>query len=210
MVSMHMTRATICAKADDDLGSVARTMSEQSVRAMPVLEDGRLVGIVSRSDVLHALPSDVHPFSAEFQAGGTSARRVEQVMSRQVVTVRPDDSVDMAVTLMDEQRLSCVVVTRGRLVVGVLSRSDILRVFRQLLCHEHATRLALIVPAGLDVVGAAVQTGALLAYAEHEHHTDRMVALALRAEEAQIDGLQESLQAAGARLLHRSAAATAS
>ena len=102
---------TICSRlADEDLAGVARVMAEHSIRAVPVVEDDKLVGLLSRSDLLHALPSDVHPFSVEFQAGKQVGVRVAQAMSRDVVTVRPDDPVDVAVAEMDERRLSCVVV----------------------------------------------------------------------------------------------------
>jgi len=210
LVSMYMTRSPVCVAPDEDLAGVARVMAERSIRAVPVVEDDKLVGLLSRSDLLHALPADVHPFSVEFQAGKQVGVRVAQAMSRDVVTVRPDDPVDVAVAEMDERRLSCVVVVRRDEVVGVLSRSDILRAFRRLVFHEHATRLSLVVPEGVEVAGASTRAGEVLSYAEQRHHSGRLVTVALCAEEREVDALLSSLQDAGARLLHRSAPVAAS
>ncbi len=53
-VQMLMTREVITAVPDDDLMSVAHTMTERRFRHLPVLEDGRLIGIISIGDVLKA------------------------------------------------------------------------------------------------------------------------------------------------------------
>ena len=105
LVSMYMTRSPVCVAPDEDLAGVARVMAERSIRAVPVVEDDKLVGLLSRSDLLHALPADVHPFSVEFQAGKQVGVRVAQAMSRDVVTVRPDEPVDVAVAIVVAHRI---------------------------------------------------------------------------------------------------------
>jgi acetoin utilization protein AcuB len=111
----------------------ARALLERyRINQLPVMVDGRLVGIVTDRDLRDAFPSVI-----EF---GPAARRrrervpvgqilIEDVMSNNVVTRSPDDSVEEAAVLMRRERIGAVpVVEHGRLV-GILTRSDLLDAF---------------------------------------------------------------------------------
>jgi CBS domain-containing protein len=203
LVSLYMSPEPVTVGPRDDLAVAARLMARRSIRTVPVVDEGRLVGILSRSDLLHALPLDVHPFSAELQAGRALGVRVADVMAQGVKTVRPDDPIEHAVAMLDEHRLSCLVVERDGEVVGVLSRSDILHAFRRMVFRDGAARFSLLVAAGVDVVALAARRGVVVAYAEHEHDAGRLVTLAFDAPAAEVDALLAELHGLGARVLHR-------
>jgi len=111
----------------------ARALLERfRINQLPVLVDGRLVGIVTDRDVRDAYPSVV-------ETGPHAHRRrrrtpvdeiyVEDVMAMNVVTLPPDETIDEAARLMRRERIGAVpVVERGR-VVGIVTRSDVLDAF---------------------------------------------------------------------------------
>lgn len=204
-MSLYMSGDPLTVAPDADLGVAARTMAEKGVRCLPVVAAGSLVGVLSRTDLLRTLPADVQPFSPELLAGPGLGVKVQDAMTADVVTIAPGDGIERAVALLDERRLSCLVVVRDGEVVGVLSRSDILRAFRRLVFDEGATRLSMVVPVGVDVVARAAGRGKVFSYAEHEHDAGRLVLVSLCASVADVDALQEELLREGARLLHRAA-----
>lgn len=207
LVSLYMSREPLTVAATDDLATAVRHMAQRGVRCLPVLDGQRLVGVLSRTDVLRTLPSDLQPFSVEVLAGRDLGVPVRDAMARDVVTIAPGDGIEQAAATLDERRLSSLVVTLGGEVVGVLSRSDILRAFRRLVFDERATRLSLVVPPGVDVVGRAALRGEVCSYAEHEHDAGRLVLVGVCAASHGVDALQAELQREGARVLHRASPA---
>lgn len=106
----------------------ARGLCERHrVNQLPVVTDDRLVGIVTDRDLRDAFPSiaeeAAHPKAAH---GITAAMRVEDIMTRAVVTVAEDDPIDQAATIMRRERIGALPVLRGNRIVGILARSDLL------------------------------------------------------------------------------------
>ena len=112
-----MTTDVVTARAIEPIDSVAERLVELRHKSLPVVDDQhRLVGIVSEADILGKEPL----------SGRTNGRSVGSVMTKEVVTVSPDDPVSSARLLVAEHGLRMVpVVEQGR-VVGVLSRSDLI------------------------------------------------------------------------------------
>ncbi len=109
----------------------AAVMAQARVRHLPVVDEARrLVGIVTDRDLRHRL---FHP--AVFPEVGTvpvqtllGAVRVREIMSRPVVTARPDDDLEAAARLMLEDKVgSLVVVDEAERVVGIVTETDLLR-----------------------------------------------------------------------------------
>jgi len=111
---------------------------ETNQRALPVLDDDRLVGIISEGYFLHRVELGIDaPTRTWLQsllgsaASGVYRRRVNaltvaQVMSRNPVCVADDASVDEVVALMDRRGVSQLPVTCGGVLVGMISRAELL------------------------------------------------------------------------------------
>lgn len=116
----------------------ASLLLETNQRALPVLDDGRLVGIISEGDFLHRVELGVSaPARSWLQSllgsarGGVHRRRISaltvaHVMSRNPVCVAEDASVDEVVALMDQRSVSQLPVTCGGILVGMISRAELL------------------------------------------------------------------------------------
>ena len=95
-------------------------------RHVPVLNrSGRIVGILSDRDVLRETKNH---FIAPLDNSASSALQVQHVMTRQVLTAHPDTSIRDIARVFFEERIGAVpIVDRGETLVGIVTRSDILR-----------------------------------------------------------------------------------
>jgi len=99
------------------LDEVVKAFSRSHHRGFPVVKNARLVGIVTQSD-LAKIPAQ----------GLTGDRPVSEIMTTQpVVTVRPTDHLSDVVYRLNRYQLSRLPVTEGRKLVGIITRSDIIR-----------------------------------------------------------------------------------
>jgi len=121
----------------------ARLMAENRIGALPVLEGEKLVGIVTEGDLIMQevkieFPTYIHlldgfimypPSTAKFESELKKAvgATVGDVMSSEPVTVQADTSIEDLATLMVEREVSRVPVLEGEKLVGIVSKSDIVR-----------------------------------------------------------------------------------
>lgn len=104
-----------------------RLMKECAVRRLPVVENGQLVGIVTLDDVREAAPQHTCALSI-YELNYLLARlTVEQIMTRDPLTVAPDFSVEAAARLMLEHQVGGLPVMDGDRLVGIITESDIFR-----------------------------------------------------------------------------------
>lgn len=112
---------------DATLGDAVGVMARHQIRHIPIVDEGRVVGIISDRDVKMALgPDAVHLELAEIdprQANGQLA----WFMTDGAVTVHADASLAEAGALLVERRIGALPVMEGKHLVGVLSVVDVLR-----------------------------------------------------------------------------------
>ena len=130
LVKDWMSKDPVTINDDTSMMKAIHLMKQNRFRRLPVLQEGRLVGIVSDRDLKEASPSkattlDVHELYyllAELQ--------VKDIMTRDPVTVSPEDTVERAAQLMLENTISGLpVVDDQGGVVGILTQSDVFRAF---------------------------------------------------------------------------------
>jgi acetoin utilization protein AcuB len=135
LVREHMTPNPIGVDEEVSILEAAKLMKERGVRRFPVLRGDQLIGIVTDRDLRSAAPSEVISFDAEERQLMPELHemlanvKIKDVMSRNVVTVGPDQTIVAAAQLMLEHRISGTPVadSQGRLL-GIITETDIFKV----------------------------------------------------------------------------------
>src|SRR4051794_16059457 len=114
-----MAKTISTAEAADTIGDVAKLMKKEDAGFIPVVEDGRLVGVVTDRDiVLRCIAEGENPIDVP----------VRRVMSTNVATVQPGDDLEQAAQKMDREEIRrLAVVEDGGRVVGVLSHGNLVQ-----------------------------------------------------------------------------------
>jgi CBS domain-containing protein len=125
-----MSSPVITVSPDTRLKEVAELLVGHGISAVPVVEDGELVGIVSEADLV---PLELAPDPRAHLAPAADPpvdvpRVAAEVMTRAVVALHEDADAAEAGRLMLERRIRSVPVVRGRRVVGIVARRDLLEV----------------------------------------------------------------------------------
>ena len=113
-------------------------MQQRKIRHLPVLQDGRLVGMISDRDIRLVLPSPATSLTVWEIRHLLDKLTVGEAMTYFVMTIAPDCPVTEAVGRMLGHKVGALPVVEDDQVVGILTRTDILRAFRRL----HAELLA--------------------------------------------------------------------
>jgi len=127
-----MKKNVVRISADDTLWIVKEIMDLGSVRHIPVVDRGTLVGVVSQRDLLRASLSNIIGISAEEQKIFLEGVRISEVMSAPPRTIGPDEGIQTAARVMAENKIGCLPVIDGREIVGILTETDVLQFFATL------------------------------------------------------------------------------
>ena len=103
---------------EQSLETAHRMMQEHNIRHLPVLEAGKLVGLLSQRDLY--LTEALEPLD-------TKTVRVEQAMSQDTYVVGHDELLEVVSATMAERKLGCAIVVDRAKVVGVFTTVDALR-----------------------------------------------------------------------------------
>ena len=114
---------------------VLSIIGEADVRHVPIVEDERLVGIISDRDLRGLMPGTLDRMEHPERAERLLSEPISQLMSADVISVEPDAELAEAVDLMIEHKVGAlpVVEPRSGKLVGIVSYVDVLRVARDLL-----------------------------------------------------------------------------
>lgn len=134
LVRERMSRHPITITPDTSLNDALRIMREEKVRRLPVLDKkGKLVGIVLEKDLLYASPSPATSLSVYEMNYLISKIKVSDLMTRDVITICEDCPLEEAARVMVDNHISGLPVMRGDVLVGMITESDLFKVFLELL-----------------------------------------------------------------------------
>jgi len=139
-----MTRDVHCVTAAMPIQELARSFAEKQVSGFPVLDDdGRLAGVVTESDLIHQnqrlhIPTAVALFDSVIVLGSSkrleeeirqmSATRVDEIMSRDPVTVTGETPLEDVARLMAERHVHTLpVLDEEGSLIGIIGKRDVIR-----------------------------------------------------------------------------------
>jgi acetoin utilization protein AcuB len=128
IVQSIMTAKVVTVELDDTLATVKDIFDNLHFHHLVVVEEGKLFGVISDRDLLKALSPNLGTSTESPKDLATLNKRVHQIMSRDPISLKPQDSVLDAVKIFDTHRISCIPIidAEGR-PVGIVSWRDILR-----------------------------------------------------------------------------------
>lgn len=123
-----MSSPPITAPPALSLPDAAHLMKSRGIRRLPVVDDGKLIGIVTDRNLREALPSKVSTLSPWEATTRLAAIKLTDVMRRSVLTTSADeDARDAAHTMLQHKIGALPVIDAAGEVVGMLTISDVLR-----------------------------------------------------------------------------------
>ena len=122
-----MTTGMTTVDRDDDLRLVDDIMAAGHIRHVPVVEDNRVVGVVSLRDVFSAQMLSTKGIGDRTQRSFLHTLLVNDVMTQSVTTISPDASVSEAAMLMIDEAIGCLPVVRDGALEGIVTKTDLLR-----------------------------------------------------------------------------------
>lgn len=124
-----MTSAPITVVPSTTVVDAKALMARSHIRHLLVVEDGLLLGIVTDRDIRLNLPSPATSLSVWELSYLLARLTVDQIMTKAVITVRPDHDARAAARLILEHKIGGLPVLDGRRLVGIVTETDLVRAF---------------------------------------------------------------------------------
>lgn len=137
LVRGRMTRDVVTVEPSTTIAEALDLARSHEIRHLPVVDGTRLVGVVTDRDLRLALGADGSPGEAT----------VTDIMTSPAVISPPDTPVEVAAQMLIENRIGCLPVVEDEALVGILTESDLLRAFVELMVgRERHSRLEILAP----------------------------------------------------------------
>ncbi len=148
LVKERMSRNPITIRPDTPVTEAQALMKREKIHHLPVLDrDGRLAGIVTEKDLLYASPSPATTLSVYEMTSLLAKLTVDKVMSAKPLTVAEDVPLEEAARIMADRSIGGLPVMRGATLVGIITESDLFRVFIELFgARQKGVRISMVLP----------------------------------------------------------------
>jgi len=120
-----MTSNVVTIPSSTPVLEAERILEFHRFERLPVVDKGKLVGIVTKDDLLKASPSPATSLSRGELLYLLAKLTVKEIMKKKVVTVSPDTTVEQATAIAQANRVGCLPVVKNDRVVGILTTNDI-------------------------------------------------------------------------------------
>ena len=128
LIKDYMTSPVISISPDVGLSEARKIMIDRKIRRLPVVEGGKLVGIISFTDVLEAKPNSVLPMSFWEWSQQVANMVVRDIMVTEVFSISQNATIADAARMMLEHCFSGIPVTVNGKLIGMITESDIFRI----------------------------------------------------------------------------------
>lgn len=204
----RMTKNPMTVTADTKVDEVAHLMKKHNFRRLPVVDDGKLVGFLSDSDLMRVAPSPATTLS-RYEINSLLAKIcVRDIMKKDVVSVNVDATIEEAALIMYKNKIGGMpVVSNMGAVVGVITETDIFKTFVDVMgLADGKTRITLEVTNKIGVVKdiaeifgqAGVSIDSLITCKKEDNKYE----IVIRGDITNIDDIKAKLEAKGYKVIH--------
>lgn len=145
LVKNCMTTNPVTITPEMPVAEALSFMRQHNVRRLPILNKKRkLVGIISEKDLLYASPSPATSLSVYEVGYLLSKLKVEEIMTKNVVTVAPDAPLEEAARIMADSKIGGLPVMDGDRLVGIITETDVFKTILEMMgARQTGVRLTL-------------------------------------------------------------------
>lgn len=130
LVKDWMSEHIITLDENTSIMKAIQILKEHKIRRIPVTRENKLVGIVTDRDIKEVTPSKITSFEVHELYYLLSELKLKDIMTKDPLTVYPEDTVEYAAVLMLENKISGLpVINKDRNVVGIITQTDIFKLF---------------------------------------------------------------------------------
>jgi acetoin utilization protein AcuB len=209
LVERWMKANPITVGPQDSFRHAMNLIRQRGIRHLPVVEGGRLVGIVTDRDVRQASPSAATSLEIHELHYLLEKIKIRDIMTSEVVTAMPEMPIEAAARLMLTHRIGSLPVLRGMALVGIITETDILSAFVEVMgIQAEQTRLELVLEeragAFLDACRIVQDQGGdivSVVTATASHRGEPKKVMLFRLEGVVLDPLVKRLEASGHTVL---------
>lgn len=129
-VAERMKKDLVQVKPSDSVRAAWGLLREHRIRHLPVVDQGKLVGIVTDRDIRLVFPSALTSGAGDQDPHDALEKvAVQDIMTKQVITVAPETSIADAARLILERRIGGLPVIQGNRLAGIITKTDILAAY---------------------------------------------------------------------------------
>lgn len=123
LVKDIMTKNVVTVPSHISIGEAKKIMKDNKFRRLPVVDDGKLVGIVTEDRLEHVSPSATAPllWQVSYLISHTTLR---DIMEKSVVTVEPETTIEQAVAIAQSHRVGALAVVKDDKIIGIVTTND--------------------------------------------------------------------------------------
>jgi acetoin utilization protein AcuB len=146
LVGIRMSHPVISIAPETPVHDALALFKKEHIRRAPVLKDGKLVGIISQTDLLNASPSPATSLSIWEMNYLLSKITVKEVMAKNVMTVDEDTPIEEAARIMADNKIGGLPVLRSGKVVGMITETDLFKIFLEFMgARENGVRITVLI-----------------------------------------------------------------
>jgi acetoin utilization protein AcuB len=123
-----MNRDVVTVGLDERLKTIQELFNEQKFHHVLVVEDNKLVGVVSDRDILKQLSPFLSTAAERTQDRSTLDKKIHQIMTRKPITVDKETPIEEAAEMFVKKNISCLpILTEEKEIIGIITLKDILK-----------------------------------------------------------------------------------
>jgi len=146
LVRKKMKKDLITITKDERMTTARKIIKEKNIRHLPVVDGKKLIGLVTNMDIRKAEASPATSLEIRELHYLLDKLTVGEIMTRNVITISPDISVEEATTLLHDNKIGCLPVVEDGNLVGMLTENDVMEILIDVMgMNEKGSRLEVVV-----------------------------------------------------------------